>query len=275
MICLSINMSRAPGLGRALQTLRVGSLPPTAIRTATATRSSSSSPLVELREYALKPEFSTPYLYATGTAADLRKSLSPLRFFSMPDTGGELNKATHAYYYQGGHEERNAKRAAMATNAEWKAYLESCRPCMNSQSSLLFVEAPLVGQMDQVLGLADEPQSDNGNDTILEIRRYKLKLGYDTVPKFLNLFAQGLPSKLNADGTDPTTSLVTLLYCEVGRLNEVIEIWRHGDGSAAMEQSRVAARNAHEWREAIASIADLAIEFSSTIHKPAPFSPIR
>jgi hypothetical protein len=100
-------------------------------------------------------------------------------------------------------------------------------------------------------------------------------LGYDTVPKFLELYGSGLPSKLNADGTDPTTTLVTLLYSEVGRLNEVIEVWRHGNGVAAMEQSRVAARNATAWRSAIASIADLAIEFSATIHRPLPFSPIK
>ena len=114
------------------------------------------------------------------------------------------------------------------------------------------------------------------DDCILELRRYNLKLGYDTVPKFLELYGAGLPSKLEAPGTDPTTSLVTLLYSEVGRLNEVIEIWRHGNGVPAMEQSRAAARKAQEWRSAIASIADLAIEFRSTIHRPVlAFPPIK
>jgi hypothetical protein len=50
-----------------------------------------------------------------------------------------------------------------------------------------------------------------------------LKLGYDTVPKFLSLYKAGLPSKLKAHGTDQTTSLVTFLYSEVGQLNEVIK----------------------------------------------------
>jgi len=68
---------------------------------------------------------------------------------------------------------------------------------------------------------------------------------------------------------------VTVLSTEVGRLNEVMEIWRHGNGSTAMEISRHAARGAQEWRSAIASIADLALEFTSTIHKPTKFSPIR
>ena len=110
---------------------------------------------------------------------------------------------------------------------------------------------------------------------ILEIRRYNLKLRYDIVFKLLDLYGKGLQSKLNTKGTDPTTTLITLLYSEVGRLNEVIEVWRHGNGVAAMDKSRVAARQAKEWRTAIAKIAELAIDFSATIHKPLPFSPIK
>ena len=140
----------------------------------------------------------------------------------------------------------------------------------------MFVEAPLVNQVN-LEGMAGflsnkntiQLQSTKKDDCcILEIRRYYLKLGYDTVPNFLKLYGTGLPSKLDAHGTDPTTSLVTLLYSEVGRLNEVIEIWKHGNGVAAMEQSRIAARKAQEWRTAIASIADLAIEFRTSIHRP-------
>jgi len=234
-----------------------------------------AAPIVELREYALSPEHATTYMQATADTIELRKSLAPLRFFSLPETGGQLHKATHAYYYQGGHGERDAARKALLGNTDWKAYIEKIRPTVQAQESTIFVEAPLVNEMEKVNGLATVATSMEGNDSILEIRRYKLKLGYDTVPKFLELYGTGLPSKLNAEGTDPTTSLITLLYCEVGRLNEVIEIWRHGNGTLAMEQSRVAARGAHEWRQSIASIAELAIEFNSTVHKPTAFSPIR
>jgi hypothetical protein len=217
------------------------------------------------------------YMKATADTADLRKSLVPLRFFSLPETGGQLHVATHAYYYDGGHAERDAKRNAMTANDDWKAYIGTCRPYADTQHSNIFVEAPLVKSMSGVgvQGLASIPGDLAGDNSILEIRRYKLKLGYDTVPKFLELYGAGLPSKLNAVGTDPTTSLVTLLYTEVGRLNEVIEIWRHGNGTQAMEQSRQAARGAQEWRQAIGSIADLALEFTSTIHKPTAFSPIK
>lgn len=164
--------------------------------------------------------------------------------------------------------------------------------CLQSQRSTVFVEAPLVKEysdLDLVPGLAnatnlhalthnDDPnQNDNGDgddddgekhDCILELRHYHLKLGYDTVPNFLQLYGAGLPSKLEAPGTDPGTKLVTLLYSEVGRLNQVVEIWRHGHGVEGMERSRVAARGAIEWRTAVAQLADLALEFRSTVHRP-------
>ena len=249
----------------------------------TVQKSLGAQPIVELREYDIPPEHAVSYMKSTTAAADLRKSLVPLRLFSLPETGGELNRATHAYYYGGGHDERDSKRGAMAQNDGWKAYLGECRPFMGLQRSNIFVEAPLVGSTEGVLGLEtnfgdDSDGSSNkllGSNPVFEYRRYKLVLGYDTVPKFLNLYESGLPSKLKAEGTDPTTSLVTVMCGDVGRLNEVIEIWRHGDGIAAMERSRIAARSANEWRHAIAAIAPLAIEFTSTIHKPTGFSPLK
>lgn len=185
-----------------------------------------------------------------------------------------MHVATHAYFFGGGHEERDAKRAVMPKDPEWGSYTEITRPFVQKQSSLIFVEAAL-GHDDLIPGLERVPEQQPGDKPILEIRRYKLKLGYDTVPKFLELYQNGLPSKLNAPGTDPTTSLLTLLYSDVGRLNEVIELWRHGDGTSAMERSRVAARQADAWRQSIARISELAIEFTSTIHKPVSFSPIK
>lgn len=236
------------------------------------------APIVELREYELFPEHATTYLQATNDSAALRQSLSPLRLFSLPETGGRLHTATHLYYYGGGYTERDATRLNMAQNPEWKAYVSSIRPYAQTQSSTIWVEAPLVQEHSgQVHGLSEVPDIQNlpGDASILEIRRYRLRLGYDTVPQFLEMYGSGLPSKLNAPGTDPTTSLITVLYTEVGRLNEVIEIWRHGNGSKAMEVSRQAARGAPEWRAAIANIANLAIEFTSTIHKPTAFSPMQ
>jgi len=201
----------------------------------------------------------------------------------MPETGGSLNVATHIYHWEGGYEARNTGRAGMALSSEWKEYLKKAKDCMVRQRSNIFVEAPIVRDFEDVCGLkAGEAEKalsyqneNNQKDCIFEMRRYKLKLGYDTIPNFLRLYANGLPSKLKAKGTDPSTSLITLLYSEVGMLNEVIEIWRHGGGTIAMEKSRVAARGAPEWRKAINEIAGLAMEFTSTIHRPLGFSPVR
>lgn len=173
-------------------------------------------------------------------------------------------------------------------NPDWQAYLQSVQPFMVDQKSTIFVEASLVSEIEGVCGLkhtgnieqllydqhSDDDASSTSSDSILELRRYQLKLGYDTVPKFLELYGTGLPSKLKAPGTDPSTSLVTLLSSEVGQLNEVMEVWRHGSTSA-MEQSRVAARSATEWKQSIAKIASLATVFTSTIHTPLSFSPLK
>lgn len=249
-----------------------------------AKRMSSTRPIVELREYELLPSKVQLYTQCTTKSSGLRKSLTPLRLFTMPETGGTLNVATHLYFYNGGFEERNEKRQLMGQSDEWKEYLKEARTCMQNQKSTIFVEAPLVNEIDQVCGLAPglaesklglaEDNKVVDPDCIYEVRRYQLKLGYDTVPNFLSLYKNGLPSKLNAPGTDPSTALITLLYSEVGQLNEVIEIWRHGS-TDAMERSRVASRSANEWRSSIAQIANLATVFTSSIHKPLSFSPLR
>lgn len=234
----------------------------------------SSMPVVELREYLLKPEAVGTYMKATTAAADLRKSLVPMRLFSTPDTGGRLNKAIHFYHYEGGIEERDEKRCIQAKNKEWAEYLKQARPCMKEQKSNIYAEAPFVHSDPRIPGFKAEfyNNSITNPNCIYEMRRYQLKLGYDTVPRFLKLYSGGLDSKLEAKGTCPSTSLCTVLYTEIGSLNEVIEIWRHGEGVNAMTQSRNAARSADAWRDAIKNIADLANSFTNTIVRPADFS---
>jgi len=251
----------------------------------TSSHTNNAKPIIELREYELHPSQAQNYITTTTATSDLRKSLTPLRMFSIPETGGQLHVATHLYYYEGGFEERNERRADMGKSDEWKKYLSQVRPCMANQKSTIFVEASSIleenaevcgftlGNVESMLDNIPKSHSSE-SDTILEIRRYQLKLGYDTVPKFLDIYGRGLPSKLNSSGTDPTTALISLLYSEVGQLNEVIEIWRHGS-SNAMERSRVAARSATKWRNSIASIAELSTSFTNTIHKPLGFSPLR
>lgn len=260
----------------------------------------TSPPIVELRQYQLHPSHASLYTQRTIQSAPLRKQL-PLAFFGFPETGGmPLNTAVHVYHYPGGHVDRLERRSTLAKEDSWKQYLGEVKPCMMQQSSGIFLEAGLVNDFDEVKGLkywVDLENCDGGdsekngisggssNGSIVELRKYQLKLGYDTVPTFLQLYSDALPSKLNAPGTHPTTQLVTILVSDVGTLNTVYEVWKHGGGisgndtnvcgTRAMEQSRQASRGAQPWRKGIADIAELAVSFDTTILKPLDFSPLR
>ena len=230
-----------------------------------------SSQVVEVRQYTLSPSSVAKYVDVTTKAASLRHSLVPTRLFLLPDTGGLLNVATHFYSYAS-LEERDLARQEMGKSTPWKEYLAVARPCMLEQTSNIFLEAPLVEEFG-LHGMSAETTPGEGpsagpSAASYEIRKYQLQLGYDSVPQFLDYYAKGLPSKLGATGTDPSTSLCTLLFSDVGNLNEVLEVWRHGNGTPAMAASRQAARGATEWREAIANIASITKSFQTTIHKP-------
>ena len=241
--------------------------------------------IVELCEDELHPSAVAKYLTLNGEDTSLIPK--SLRTCTLPETGGYLNVSTQIHHYNGGFDERTEVMSARRLSDDWNRHMESTKPCILRQKSTIFVEAPLVSRMADIPGLAagnvesvlrnsvgKQQQEYKDGDCIYEFRRYQLKLGYDTVPKFLDMYEGGLPSKLGAEGTDPTTNLITLLYSECGPLNEVLEIWRHG-GTTAMDRSRVAARKATEWRNAIANIAGLAETFTSTIHKPTDYSPLR
>ncbi len=241
-------------------------------RSAAAAAAAAPTPIVELREYALIPAQAAKYVAATKAAAPVRHEHVPTRLCSLPETGGALNVFSHWYAYAGGHPERDAARGGMPQDPRWVDYMTEIRPYVDAQSSLSFVEAPLVESFGlHGMGNGASPGGDDGDgagSTIYELRRYKLKLSYETVPKFYEHYSRGLPSKLAAEGTHPSTSLVSVLHTEIGMFNEVLEVWRHGAGTHAMEVSRVAARTAGEWRGAIAEIAQLAVDFRSTVHKP-------
>eukprot|EP00943_MAST-04B_sp_MAST-4B-sp1_P007594 g7594.t1 len=173
-------------------------------------------------------------------------------------------------------EERDNSRKIGANNEKWKEYLRTVRPMMLTQQSNIYVEPPLVEKFNlhslvpDAITTKNIENKESSNKCIYEFRKYQLKLGYDTVPTFLEHYESGLPSKLKT--TDPSTSLISLFYTECGTLNEVYEIWRHGGGVNSMEMSRNNAREANEWRQAIGNIAELATSFQSTIHKPVDFS---
>lgn len=251
------------------------------LKMSSTSHAQKSSPIVELREYQLHPSQTSKFTQHTIQSAPLRKIL-PLAFFGLPETGSiPLNTAVHLYHYPGGHTERQSKRSELAKMDEWKQYLGEVKACMMQQSSTIYQEASIVHDFEKGLQcwVDNDTLSASKSKSIVELRKYQLKLGYDTVPKFLRLYSKALPSKLNADGTHPTTELVTLLFSDVGSLNTVIEVWKHGGadscGLQAMEKSRQASRTAKDWRNGIAQIAELAVTFDTTILKPNDFSPLR
>lgn len=60
-----------------------------------STAPGSGGGLVELREYALKPDKAAAYLAATRAAAAVRHEHVPTRLCSMPETGGQLQGLFH------------------------------------------------------------------------------------------------------------------------------------------------------------------------------------
>jgi len=212
----------------------------------------------------LKPEGTAEYVKVTTEYADVRKRLVPLRLYALSDTGGMLNRASHFYHYEGGLEERELLRAAQAKDEEWKSFLAKSRPHVATQASSVWVEAPFVreaadmGMKHETLQGSSGSNSNNSN-IIYELRRYNLVLGYDTVPTFLSHYEKGLPSKLDAGAETGKSRFCSLMYSEVGTLNQMIEIWRH-EGAAGMEETRVASRGKQAWRNAIGEIAKLGKE---------------
>ena len=106
-----------------------------------------------------------------------------------------------------------------------------------------------------------------------ELRKYQLQLGYDTVPRFLELYKEGLKDKLAADDSG-ASELATLLYSDSGPLNVVVELWRHETMQRAQD-SRKASRKATKWRSAINEIAKLSTSFDTRFMRPMLFSPWR
>jgi hypothetical protein len=288
--------------------------------TAAETTITLSSPIVELRQYQLHPSPNSIHAWGLrhlswaglGTPPWLVLSSArwykdlPLAFVGFPETGAiSIDTAVQLYHYPGGHAERLDRRSALARD---RAMLqgEGVNSHVMRRSSEIFVEAPLVEDFEEITGLKywgdkyssggaspsgsdsvniDDHPANGGSSSIVELRKYQLKLGYDTVPKFLRIYSTALPSKLNADGTHPTTELVTVLVSDVGTLNTVYEVWKHGGeivgrdtsfcGLQAMEMSRQASRGAAEWRDGIAQMAELATTFDTTILRPVGCSPLQ
>ena len=268
--------------------------------------STTTNAIVELRKLHLYPAGTSIYIQSINDASPLLQKHLPLAFVGLPETGAiELDTAVHLYYYGDGHAERLAKQALMSHDANMMQYVGDVEACLLQQSSEIYVEASIVKDFDEITGLkywtslgennddisgdnyVDDSGSIKSSSAIVELRKYQLRLGYETVPKFLGAYSEALPYKLKALGTHPTTELVTILNTEIGSLNTVYEVWKHGGkiprhednthycGYSAMEMSRQASRGVVEWRNGIAQIAELAVTFDTTILKPMECSPLQ
>lgn len=247
--------------------------------------STNSRPIVEVREYELIPSEVKDYIIFTEDSSELRKYLAPLRIFAFPETGGQINVATHFYHFKDGFSERDERRAEMSKNEEWKKYLTKVKPLMQKQRTNIYEEADFVRSAEfdgKICGLKSEKGDFFSKDetcfnskSVFEIYRYNLKCDEDNLTQFLVKYKGGLQSKLEALGEDSSTSLVTLLHSTVGHNQEVIEIWRHGEGIAAVETAHSRVSGPKEWSETIANLMKLSNSVTNTIYKPVTFSPLR
>ena len=220
----------------------------------------------ELRQDVILPDEMPSYVAEHEQTAAHRQQLFPGWLGSWKtELGGELSELHQLYHWPS----YNDRDAAMkeANSANWKD--------MSSGAAAIFVEATdclaaagLPGARGYSLS---KPAAAVGETVAWEIRTYQLVLGYSTVPKFLELYSDGLKDKLAADDSGAST-LVTLLYSDNGPLNVVHEIWRHESMQRAQD-SRIASRKAHTWRSAVEQIAEISTSFETRYIRPLPGAP--
>ena len=153
--------------------------------------------------------------------------------------------------------------------------LPSLRQKLSASESVLMIEATDALHVCGLPGAAGFPLrlNEHSAGVAWEMRTYQLVLGYHAVPKFTELYAEGLRDKLAADDSG-ASELVTLLYSDCGPLNNVMELWRH-ESLERSQASRVASRAAPKWRAAIDQIAGLSVSFDTQFMRPLPCSPWR
>lgn len=95
-------------------------------------------------------------------------------------------------------------------------------------------------------------------------RSLPLPLPQDTVPKALAAFEAALPAKIEAARSAGVENEVEMLmYSDVGRLNELVEVWRFERASDTM-RAREASRAVPVWRECIQTLTGLTESFDSS-----------
>mmetsp|Transcript_9023 Transcript_9023/g.16580 ORF Transcript_9023/g.16580 Transcript_9023/m.16580 type:complete len:264 (+) Transcript_9023:56-847(+) len=228
--------------------------------------------LVELHEVEVQPGRLKDYLRLSASADAASPQLpAPLGTWTT-DLGASSNRVYRLRTWAEGYKERDAAQKAVQANSEATLALSQADACTVKLASSIFVEASSTLSAVGLPGLmVFEPVSQDKDATVAyELRSYQLKLGYTTVPRFLELYQEGLKDKLAAD-TSGESVLVTLLYCEAGaaNLNTVLELWRHRSLHGG-QVSREASRSATGWKSAVGQIAaEVAVSFQTQILRPA------
>ena len=220
---------------------------------------------MEIREYQIDPGSFSRFLKLAREVKDLRYELLPCLATLRCDLSGsmDLNSYVHMYGYDH-HDHRDEVRKRSGADARWQAYLEDAKPMFVGQRSSIF--KPAAALMDAV---GADPDVNAASDRrkrlpMVELRRYKLKAGYDTVPRALAAFEAALPAKIEAArsaGVDHELELIA--FTDVGRLNELVEVWRYGKASQCVS-AREASRGVAGWRECIEKVAELTVSFDSS-----------
>jgi len=247
----------------------------------------------ELRSDHILPGRLQTYLDEIERTADARKRVLP-GFLGMwkVETGGSVSMVHHLYHWSS-YSDRDLARARAAddpllygtvshteTLANMTLPLPTLREQLSDSKSIILNEATetlgsagLPGALAYTPSMAAARPRNSPSTVAFEMRTYQLRLGYSTVPQFLQLYGAGLKDKLEADDSG-ASELCTLLYSDCGSLNIVIEIWRHSSLEGSMA-SRQASRKASKWRNAVNDIAELAHTFETAMLRPVPSSPWR
>lgn len=229
----------------------------------------------------IQPAELTAYMEEHQQMSSERRKLFPGWCGSWKtELGGQRTEVYELYHWKS-FAERDAARKAATDNPQW--YLDDKHSDMHVPSSnmtgvpfptlrrkLTYGTAHTMLEATECLasaglkgasGFSVPAASNSTGMPVWERRSYQLVLGYSTVPKFLDLYSEGLRDKLAVDDSGAST-LVTLLYSDCGSLNVVHELWRHESMQRAQD-SRIASRKAAKWRSAVDRIAQLATSFET------------
>ena len=186
--------------------------------------SSAAKPgFFELRTDRVQPGSLDTYLQEVQRTAAARTKFFPgwLGIWKVA-LGGDNTTVMHLYHWKD-YDQRDAARAAVEDSIEWSdRKLESACAV---RRNVAFVEAADTLRACGLPGaLAYSPIISPNHDDVSvcgsktrvtwELRTYQLRLGYDAVPTFLELYASGLEEKLAADASSGASSLCTLLYSD-------------------------------------------------------------